>query len=606
MPYRLRVVGILAIVVALVAYAYGPLLGSGFLGDDLTVLTSLEANAAEGARGWYLVEGTGGRPGASLSLHASRALWAAGGVWTGDEALALRFENLVLLFLAAWGLVGFLRRSLEPWAGSDVSRAAGNAGGAFVLLHPVAVASVARLSERGDLLVLALGSWCGWAFLAGRQDRRKELVALAWFLAVLAGLCSPLAFFLPFLMAAGEYQSARRLRPRLARLRTTATTLGVFLFAVGLEAAPRALLSHGARDLIALPSLAAPHLWLERLGVLLMPGNVHGLGASAPLLAALATLIALHPALVAARSAPRLWGRVMLGWSIAMLVAVVPVAGERVTLDGLAGAHVLFPAGVIMAIGLGTSSAALSGWRRTCVPILVGGLFSILGRAQSVPHVRAAEAVANLREDLLAGARQRRWADNLILLDLPAHTAGLDAIGPRPQVLLTPILPPRRRLGDVQVSVVDWRSFEVWSRRPEFSAVRNTGTAVVIEARVLEPEAQRRRTLPLLTVGEELERATWVGEGRSTAGAVFDPVRARFLTVTALSDTDTSQPPVMRWKADLPDTGAQRRGVWIAGEGAPVALFDLERCPTWLLGGRVRSVWTTGALTSITAAELTT
>lgn len=603
MPERIRAAGILAIVLALIAYAYSPLLAAGFLGEDLAVITALDA--VRGLADWYGVQGTEARPGAVLLLLASRAVWTADGLWSGSEALVVRLEHLVLLALAAWGMVGALRRALEPWAGPDVARASGYAGAALVLVHPLAVSAVARLAVRGDLAAIALGAWSVRAFLAGRQEGIKGPVVVAWVLAALAGLCSPLALYLPLLLAAVEHQSARRLRPRRVRLRTTATTLLVFTAAALAEALPRAFLApEGQRAMVHAPPAAPPELWLERLGVLLMPGNVHGLGAGAPLLAALASLLALHPALVAARTAPRLWGRLLVGWAVALAIAIAPNAHVRVLPEGLAGAQALLTAAVVMGIGLGTASSALSGWRRTFVPIAVGGLFSILGRAQAVPHVQAAETVAVLREDLLDAARERSWNGTLLVLGLPSSVAGLDPVGGDPSVVLSPALAPRDRARGVRVVGMTRRAFEVASRGTGLDDLRGSGTSVVLPAAWLEPEAPGRRSVQLLSVGEELDRATWVGEGKSRPGMVFDPLRARHLRVTALHDAETAEAPVLRWLSDLPDDGVEVPGVWLRGDDAPEAVFDLERHGTWLLGGRVRSAWTAGGVVQITAAQV--
>jgi hypothetical protein len=608
MPERSRVAGILAIVLALIAYAYSPLLAAGFLGEDLALLASLDhLSWSSEPSAWYAVEFTHGRPGAALLMLASRELWTADAVWSGAESLVLRLENLALLLIAAWGLMGLLRRAAEPWAGPEVARAAGHAAAGCVLLHPLLVSSVARLSAGGDLLALALAAWSGFAFLIGRQERRRHMVTVAWCLAVLAGLCSPLALFLPLALAGLEYHSARRLRPRLVRVRTSTTTLLVFTAAVLIEAIGRAYLAPaGLRGLGAGFPRAAPELWLERLGVLLMPGNVRGWGPSAPLLAGMASLVALHPALVAARSAPRLWGRMILAWAFALAVTVAPTAATRITQDGLAGAHLMLPAVVVMAIGLGTCSTALSGWRRTFVPIAVGGLFAILGRSIAVPHAQAAQAVASLREDLIVAARGRAWSGTLAVVDPPLEVAGLDPLEGHIQALLSPALAPGERARGMRVFGLGFRAFEVWSRDPTFAALRETGLSVLLDRAELGESGPGRVTVALLALGEERESATWVGEGRSTAGMVFDPLLARHLTVTALPDASADQSPVVRWTADVsPDPGAEVSGVWLEGDSAPVAVFDLERQPTWLLGGRIRSVWLAGELTSITAARIT-
>jgi hypothetical protein len=186
------------------------------------------------------------------------------------------------------------------------------------------------------------------------------------------------------------------------------------------------------------------------------------------------------------------------------------------------------------------------------------------------------------------------------------RVAGLDPLEGHIGALLSPATVPGDRALGVRVIALQPRALEVWSRQPSFAALRESGVSVLTHSSRLGAIEQGREAVPLLALGDELLAATWVGEGRSTAGSIFDPLLARYLTVTALPDADTSQPPVARWAADgTDDAGAEVIGVWLAGDDAPVAAFDLERQLRWLLGGRVHSIWLTGELTSITAARVT-
>lgn len=607
MPATTRAAGVLAVLLALAAYAYAPLLRAGLLGADYAVLASLEDVAQRGdLASLYALEGGQARPAATVSLLLSLVLWTEGGRWTGAEAMALRLEHLALLFVAAWGLHGTLRRSLRPWLGQDSAKAAAHAGAALLVLHPLCVAAVARVGSRGDLMLLAVGAWSVRLFVGGRQERRHRRVAAAVGLAFLCGVLSPLAVFLPWVAAGLEYLSSRRHRTTLARLRTAFTTLVCFGVAVHLEWLGRLRFAPaGATDPIPLPGEGASFaLGLEKLGVLMLPTNTYGIGKIGYLLAAVAVLLALHPGFVAARSAPRLWGRIVLGWGLSLLAVLAPQAHVRIPPGGLDGAHVLLPAALIMAVGLGISSIALSGWRRAVVPAVVGGVLAILGRAVALPQEEAAATVAGLRASLVQAARERGWRTTLVVLDPPTRVAGVDPLGDGlPALLAEPFLPAAADPGGaLAVRGVDAAAFRAWIREPELAELRAAGAALLVD------EGGGRRAVDLPPPGsdrDDRDRLIWRGEGRTPAGTVLDALAARAFRVTALPDADVGEPPVIRWEASREVPNEEITGAWVAGDGAPVAVFDMEASLSWLLSGRVRSTWFPGPLTSIVSAQVT-
>jgi len=613
-PTSTRLAGALALVLALVAYAYSPLLGAGFLGEDHRAWVAVEEVAGAGTgRALWACEPTAARPLATLSLLASRALWTEGGRWTGAEALAVRLEHLALVLLAAWGLHGLLRRALAPWLGTDPAKAAAHTGAALFLLHPLCVVSVGRVASRGDLLALASGAWAVRAFLSARQERRAAGLVPAGIAALACAASSELAWFLPPLVAGLEYLSARRHRPRARRVRTAAGTLLAFGFVVALEWAARWRWAPpewkawfpGPR------SGATFALALEKLGVLLLPVDTFGIGTVGYLLAALAVLVALHPGFVAARSAPRLWGRILLGWAVSLGVATAPHLGLRVPPGSLAGAEVLLPCAVVMGAGFGVSATALSGWRRTVLPVVVGGLFAILGRAVALPREEAASAVETLRAELIDAARARDWRTTLIVLDPPREIAGVDALGSGLDALLAPpFLPDAARARGVDVRVVgaSRTALRAWVREPELRELRRSGAALLVDGGIDAPGTERapRRAVDLAPPGVGEAQAIWRTEGRTPSGTTLDPLEARFFRVAALPDADSAEAPVIRWSSSSAlEQEAVVTGVWSEVGHAPVALFDLEDSLAWLLGGRVRSVWFPGDLTSIVSARAT-
>ena len=637
-PTSTRLAGSLALVLALIAYAYSPLLGAGFLGEDHRVWVAVEEVAEAGTgRALWACEPTAARPLATLSLLASRALWTEDGRWTGAEALAVRLEHLLLILVAAWGLHGLLRRALAPWLGTDPAKAAAHTGSALFLLHPLCVVSVGRVASRGDLVALACGAWAVRAFLSARQERRGAGLVLAGVAAVACAASSEIAWFLPPLVAGLEYLSARRHRPRARRARTAAGTLLAFGFVVALEWAARwrwAPAEWTAWFPGPRPG-ATFALALEKLGVLLLPVDTFGIGTVGYLFAALAVLVALHPGFVAARSAPRLWGRILLGWAISLVVATSPHLGSRVPPGSLARAEILLPCAVVMGAGFGISATALSGWRRTVLPVVVGGLYAILGRAVALPREEAASAVESLRAELIDAARARDWRTTLIVLDPPREVAGVDALGPDLDALLAPpFLPDAARARGVDVRVVgaSRTTLRAWMREPEFRELRRAGAALLVGGEAAVPKEREaavpkereaavpkereaavpgehriaRRAVDLAPPGVGDAQAIWRTEGRTPSGTTLDPLEARFFRVSALPDADPAEAPVIRWSStgEL-EADSVVTGVWSEAGHAPVALFDLEDSLAWLLGGRVRSVWFPGDLTSIVSARAT-
>lgn len=605
-----RFAGVLALVLTLLAYAYSPLLGSGFLGPDFATLLSLEESAAEpGVARFYAPEACAARPLATLSLHGSRALWTEGGRWTGAEALVLRLEHLLLALVAAAGLHGLMRRALTPWLGVDPAKAAAHTGAALFLLHPLLVASVGRVASRGDLIALACGAWAVRTFLAARQERRVEGVLFAAAATLACGLSSELVLLLPPLLAGLEYLSARRHRPRLRRVRTALATFAGFALVASLEWAGRLTWAPEAwRGWLPGPRPEAGFaLAMEKLGVILLPVDTHGIGSAGYLVAAFAVLLALHPGFVAARSAPRLWGRILLGWGLSLAAASAPHLGTRVPPGSLQRADLLLAAGIVMAVGFGISATALSGWRRAVVPVLTGGLFAILGRAVSLPREEAADEVLGLQQELFDAARERDWRTTLIVLEPPREIAGVDALGPGSAgleaLVAAPFLPEPARAGEPRVVVhgVDRETFRAWRREEEFRALRERGAMLIVDARLLGLGPERERVgLELAPPGGGESRAIWRGGGRSPSDVTLDPLEACFFEVSALPEAATDAPPVIRWSSIAAfEHDAPRTGVWIERGATPEACFDLEDDLVWLLGRRVRSVWFPGDLMSL-------
>src|SRR6202008_261429 len=111
-----------------------------------------------------------------------------------------------------------------------------------------------------------------------------------------------------FVLAAAELCSSHRYRPRRVRLRTAAPTLVVFGLASVGEVVLRVGRSGGGALGHEHPADELVRHGIEKLGLLVLPANPFVTELSGLALAGVVFLLAMHPGLPAARSAPRLWG----------------------------------------------------------------------------------------------------------------------------------------------------------------------------------------------------------------------------------------------------------------------------------------------------------
>ena len=261
------------------------------------------------------------------------------------------------------------------------------------MVHPLLVPVVAHLPARCDVVGLAASAWSVALLLEGRQERRTMALGAAFVLAVVAAASSPAALVLVPLGFGLEFIAARRHRPLGARFRTGVQVALGYAAALAFETLVRGIARPGA-DAADAPAqagfdpakLLSPEpegfahafaLAAEKTGVVVLPVNTSGIGTLGYVLAVVALLAALHPGFVAARAAPRLWGRVLGGWAIAIAVLLLPGIGERPlreprgrTRDPRAGGR-----DGRRARDLGDG---LSGGRRSILPALTGGLYAVL------------------------------------------------------------------------------------------------------------------------------------------------------------------------------------------------------------------------------------
>ncbi len=606
--------------------AHRPLLGAGFLGPDAAVLedTQRAFDFEEGGAPWG-VAAVDHRPVAALSLAFSRSLRAAEGVYTAGDAGRLRLEGLILLIVAAFGVRSAVARAMEPWTGREHARAAGIASGALLLVHPLLVPLAAHLPARGDAIGLAASAWSVAFLLRGRQHRRSGFLAVAFMLALLAAAASPAALILLPLSFGLEFVAAHRHRPYRVRLRTSLQVAACYGAALLMEwGVRRAMQPPSFTTKVAEPLdpaliiagdggglLRVLAISAEKVGVVVLPVNTIGVGALGYGLAVLALLVALHPGIVAARAAPRLWGRFLAGWAVALLVLLLLGTRQRFlpsSLGDLQGATFL---GVCMAVGLGTSATALAGMRRTVLPVIVGALYAFLAAGSGQTIAAAAAEVGALQGAVLEAAREDDWTRTVVVLDPPRVVAGVRALRQQEDRSLAsaPFVPR----GSRPVDVLGLESESFWAvvtDSIEFEALREGGVTLLLPAAEGEPgqqQQQRRRAvrLPIPSAATGLGEGGefgWVGEGASPASRSFDPFEASSLRVIARAATSGDPlelaTPVVRWRGSA-NGGVEgtAEGVWVrAKEGRTEAIFNPGGDLDWLAAGEVMAVWFPGAL----------
>ncbi|HPF14155.1 MAG TPA: hypothetical protein PLJ12_07790, partial [Planctomycetota bacterium] len=469
------------------------------------------------------------------------------------------------------------------------------------------VSTAAQVAERGELMAAASGALSMGFFLKARQDRAPRIMLAAVLLALVAAFAGRIAYLLPPLAGLLEFLSARRHRPIGARLRTALVTAVVCLALVSIEWVLR---HRFAPETLGPPlgpwrQLGGVALALEKLGVLLLPVDTYGIGKVGYALAVIALLLALHPGFVAARSAPRLWGRILLGWAAALILAEVYSLGRRVEPGSLAGSQVLFPATFVMAVGSAIAATAIHGVRRTLIPAVVCVAFALLGRGHARPFERAADRVTELRRNLVEQAQARDWKTGFFLLDFPDQVAGARPLEGAVRHLLDPMFlyevtprPPRQPwLGAGNAG-----AFALFSAEPEFRRQCQRGLVVLGAEDWFDGPPANRSASPLQgievglfpTAARPLELVGSAGEEDLQFHALT--YRQVQLTLANTRASEEEGPPVLRWKSETGLTGVNEVfGLWRrhAG-GATEAVFDLSHHLAWLLGGEISALWLPG------------
>jgi protein O-mannosyl-transferase len=261
-PWRAWLAGLA--IAALTLLTYVPALRSGFIWDDDAFLTANPLIRADDGlrRLWASTEPPDYFPLTSTGLWIEWRLW-------GEHAAGYHAVNVALHALAAILLWRVLRRLAVPGAWL---------AGAVYAVHPVAVESVAWITERKNVQPMALGLAALLLWLRADEDarggaggRRAWLAALLLFL--LALLSKTSVVILPLIMLLCAWWRRRRLQA--ADLRSTAPFFALSA-ALGLVTAwyqsHRAIGSVVVRDdgLLSRLAIAGRAVWFY-LGKALLP-----------------------------------------------------------------------------------------------------------------------------------------------------------------------------------------------------------------------------------------------------------------------------------------------------------------------------------------------
>lgn len=574
MPHAVRRAVIGALFVLLASWAWLPVFQSGLHGHE----AGLAHAFAEPSSALHFLSNDG---------HA----WFGLRTLLSQPVLLVRLEAALWLVLAAFALGRTARRILLPWSGGELARAAGWATSLFLAVHPLSTAAIADATARGNLIALALGACATWSYLYARQERDTRGFFVAGGCTILAAFAGDFAFSLPAWLAGAEFLSANRQRKSATRARSAAATVVAALVAVSLPVIVHAL-DYGETQLPSAIASVVPasagslergvfHAF-ERLGTLLLPVNSHTTGAWGFALAGVLALAVLQPILIAARSAPRLWGRLLGLWALALLVAEALGPSARVHPGDLRDAAALLGAVAVVSVGLGLGSVAVSGQRRVVLPLVMGLGLAVLSHSGATAHRAAARELAAIETALAGSQAPVAW-----VIDPPEVVLGVRCT--------EGALEEGRARGLTREAAV------LQALESNFAGVRLRGIEL------LQRTERGWGAKALAKANPSSGPRDWFREGRSPE-LDLDPFEAQALVVRATAEADTSRAPVLAWRTTTAEEGGTNEagrveGAWAYLGEAPEAVFDLASSLEWLASERVRQVWSVEGWSRITQAE---
>lgn len=634
----LRRFGFIAFVAALALWAHLDLLASGPAPEDLRWLAGLRATELPASAARELPEVVAPLARGVLGVVSALAPADDAAAWRG-----LRVVQLLALLGVAWAAGAAARAALVPWLGADGAAWAGRATALLVPVHPLVGANVVRIEALGNLLACGFGALACALFLRARHERSGTRLALAFLALIPAALGGRAAAVAVVWLALVELTSSQRHRPLARSLRTALTT---FVAAAAIVAATWLTCGVPGVRGVAAPAGAADvsvlqlaYFALEKMGVLLLPGSPEGVAGARLVALGVLLLVVAHPALVAARSAPRLWGLVACGVAFALAVALGVHPRVRVAPGTFSPAQVLLPATLALALALAVASTALAGTRRWLLPLLLALAWAFTARLHAQGGAPRADELARLRAAAVSAVRELGPARELwFVQDEHAEELAGALASARPALLFGGLAradeDARAHAARTHVRGADVRAVTCALRATEFDELRAAGLVLVVPAALLAEGASPARTDAAASSsadGVERERAqagaelvairvaerggapavrSWRGDRRSPE-LDSEPAEIRAVRVTAQSGAPTGAAPRLAWQAREPRVeSGSALGAWLEGSAAaqgsaaPQAWFDLEHDLRWLLGRRIARVSCEGELAQLATAEL--
>lgn len=597
---------------ALVVHAHQPVLaasappGRGVTFSEWRALSASAETLDDGrpslALAPYLrAHAAGLEPLGAASLGLSLYLFSEGD--GGDprrvHAWVLRVENLLIFAAVAAGVGVLLRRWAASWVGDDHARAAAWAGAALCMVHPLAFAAGASIDARGDLIALALASFAAARYLGARQRRQLRGIGTAVLLFLAAAFASRLCLGFALLFGLAEFLAVRRHRPFATRLRSSLSAWVAFLALAWTPSLLRAAFAEAgtaaAEPNVRMTERAA--IALEKLGVLALPVDTASLSFVAYLVVAALLVIAIEPALSAARLAPRSWSWIVGVGAVVVLLASAFGAPLRVRPDDFTHARLLLPGIAAVCAGLALSSTALTGLRRSLVPAILATAFAAMTHEHAASWSRALRGFDGLRSEIDAACASSPPAGAVVVLDLPTSVEGFTLLDR--SVGLAGLSPDPARW----VAVASRQAFAQFTRTGRFAELRENGVRVVMDAPDGAPGERWSLDLPRPAASGEQRR--WFREGASSA-LDWDSLTLRSVHARGPRGTDVARDPFLGFDAagiDGKFRGGELRGVWIDSGGEPRACFDVGSSLAWLCSQRVRLAWPVAGWSDLSDAD---
>jgi hypothetical protein len=293
-----------------------------------------------------------------------------------------------------------------------------------------------------------------------------------------------------------------------------------------------------------------------------------------------------------------LWGWLGIVWTLAMAVALLPHAAVRVEPGDYSHAEILAAATVFACAGLAVASTALLGTRRILLPAAIAIGFAWLGAQAARGFDHAAGTLEELRADIVRARAAAGRNAHVLVVDAPDRAGGLDlAIASLRDLAEEPgTREPRRIVHEALGSL---------SRSSEFSTWRVEGLVLVTPA-AATVDARAARTLRIVPpAAGSPPPVLWPrGDNRSEI-LDLDPGATHAARIVGLPTTSTAEAPRLGWRVSEPagemfDT----IGVWLRGESAPVAVFDLAGSSDWWMAPTVLRVSTKRPFLEVASGEM--